>query len=107
MTISPERQQFEQLVQKIAAQSKLLRIWPLKGGISAEMTAFEIENPDGQTKRMIVRRPEEAVLRQNPHAAEDEFRLLQVTHSLGLATPRPYHLDPSGQIFSRPYLVIE
>jgi aminoglycoside phosphotransferase (APT) family kinase protein len=71
------------------------------------MTAIEIEDPDGQTTRMIVRRPGDKTLKQNPHAASDEFRLLQIMRSAGLATPQPYHLDQSGQIFPRPYLVIE
>lgn len=107
MTVSTEGQQFEQLIQKIAPHSKLLQTWPLKGGISAEMTAFELEGPDGQTKSLILRRPGEAALKQNPHAAEDEFKLLQITRSLGLATPRPYYFDLSCRIFSRPCLVIE
>lgn len=100
-------EQIQQLVTKIAPQSKLLRTWPLEGGISAGMTAFEIERPDGQARSMIVRQPNEEVLKRNPHAARDEFRLLQRTHALGLATPAPYYLDPSGEIFPRPYLVIE
>ncbi len=107
MTITREHHQFAQLVQTIAPLSKLLRTWPLKGGISAEMTALEIKSPAGQTRRMIVRRPGNATLKRNPHAAEDEFKLLQMTQSLGLATQTPYHLDQSGQIFATPYLVIE
>src|SRR5215207_3767771 len=102
-----EDQKFKQLVQKIAPQSRLLRTWQLKGGISAEMTALEIERPDGQTSRMIVRRPGAATLKRNPQAAKDEFQLLQLTQSLGLATQTPYYLDRSGKIFSTPYLVIE
>jgi aminoglycoside phosphotransferase (APT) family kinase protein len=102
-----ETHRFEQLVQKIAPHCKLLRAWPLKGGISAEMTALEIERPDGQTSRMIVRRPGEATLNRNPHAAEDEFKLLQMTQSLGLATQTPYYLDRTGTIFPSPYLVVE
>jgi aminoglycoside phosphotransferase (APT) family kinase protein len=97
----------KQLVQEIAPQSKLLRTWPLAGGISAGMTALEIERPDGQTTRMILRRPNKEALKRNPRAAQDEFKLLQLTHSLGLATPRPYHLDQSGKILPMPYLVIE
>ncbi|MBE7554261.1 MAG: phosphotransferase family protein [Anaerolineales bacterium] len=107
MILSPEDQKFAQLVQKIAPQSKLLRTWPLEGGISATMTAFELEDPDGQIKRLILRRPGEATLKPNLHAAADEFKLLQITHSRGLATPRPYYFDPSGRIFPSPYLVIE
>jgi len=102
-----ENHSFDQLIQKIAPQSKLLRTWNLKGGISAGMTALEIQRPDGQTSRMIVRRPGEGTLKRNPHAAEDEFRILQLTRSLGLATQTPYYLDQSGTIFSTPYLVVE
>lgn len=98
---------FEQLVQEIAPQSRLLRTWSLKGGISAEMIALEIERPDGRTSRMIVRRPGAAALRQNPRAAEDEFKLLNIVQSLGIAAQTPYYLDQSGKIFSTPCLVIE
>src|SRR5215212_5002577 len=107
MSGSTENQTFAQLVQQIAAQSRLRRAWQLRGGISAEMTALEIEHPGGQTSRMIVRRPGDATLKRNPHAAEDEFKLLQLMHSLRLATPTPYHLVRSGRIFSTPYIVIE
>jgi aminoglycoside phosphotransferase (APT) family kinase protein len=71
------------------------------------MTALEIERPDGQTKRMVVRQPSDEVLRQNPRAAQDEFRLLQLMQSTGLATPAPYHLDQSGKILPTSYLVTE
>ena len=49
MIIEPlnDNHRFERLVQKLAPTSKLLRVWALKGGISAEMTAIEIETPDG------------------------------------------------------------
>ena len=107
MTVSRADQKFDQLVRMIVPQGRLLRIWPLKGGISAEMTAFEVEYPDGRTRRMILRRPADRTLERSPHAARDEFELLQIMHSVGLATPTPYHLDQSGTIFSTPYIVIE
>jgi aminoglycoside phosphotransferase (APT) family kinase protein len=107
MGVSNENNAFEQLVQQIAPRSTLLRTWQLKGGISAEMTALEIAGPDGQTRSMIVRQPGAAALEHNPHAARDEFKLLHLTQSLGLATPTPYYLDQSGTIFSTPYLVLE
>lgn len=100
-------QAFEQLVQIIAPQSTLLRTWPLKGGISAEMTALELKQPDGQTSRMIIRRPGADSLKRNPQAAQDEFKLLHMTKSLGLPTQTPYYLDQFGTIFPTPYLVIE
>jgi aminoglycoside phosphotransferase (APT) family kinase protein len=107
MTAAEEDQKFELLIQQIAPQSRLLRTWPLTGGISAEMTALEIERPDGQTRKMIVRRPGAGTLQRNPQAAQNEYTLLQRMQSLGLATPTPYHLDSSGAIFATPYLVLE
>lgn len=107
MTLSQETQQFERLIQKLAPQGKLLRVWPLKGGISAEMTAFEVALPGGQTRKMIVRQPGEGTLRRNPQAAEEEFRLLEITQALGLATQKPYYLDQAGEIFATPAFVIE
>src|SRR5215213_1291195 len=97
MTPSREHQQLERLAQRIEPQSSLLRAWPLAGGISAQMTALEIALPDGRTKKMIVRRPGDATRSRNPHAAHDEFKLLRLLRSLGLATPAPYYLDQSGE----------
>jgi aminoglycoside phosphotransferase (APT) family kinase protein len=107
MSASEEEGKFEQLVQTIAPQSKLRRTWPLAGGISAEMTALEIERPDGQLNRLVVRRPGVGTLQRNPDAAQHEFRLLQLIQPLGLATPTPYYLDPSGTLFPTPFLVLE
>ena len=102
-----EDKKFVQVVQKIDHQSKLLRAWPLKGGVSAQVTALETLQPDGQTKKMIVRKPGDIDLKHNPHVAANEFKLLQLLQSIGLSTPKPYYLDQSGEIFSTPYLVIE
>ena len=107
MTESQEDEKFAQLVQEIDPQSKLLRTWKLKGGVSAQVTALEIERPDGQTKKMIVRQHGAVDLQQHPQVAADEFKLLHILQSVGLATPAPYYLDQSGEIFSTPYVVIE
>src|SRR5260221_1230601 len=102
-----DHEKLEQLVRRIDPQSKLLRTWQLKGGVSSHMTALETMLPDGQHKKMIVRQPSERTLQQNPQAAANEFRLLQTMQSEGLATQRPFHLDESGELFAAPYLVIE
>jgi aminoglycoside phosphotransferase (APT) family kinase protein len=107
MAALEEDNKFARVAQKIDPHSKLLRTWELKGGVSAQVTALEIERPGGHTKKMIVRRHGEVDLKHNPQIAADEFKLLHFLHSVGLATPRPYYLDQSGEIFSTPYLVIE
>jgi aminoglycoside phosphotransferase (APT) family kinase protein len=107
MTQSREAPKFTQLVQTLAPQSTLLRAWPLQGGISAQMTALEMQEPDGRTYKWIVRQPGAGALKKDPRAAAHEFELLQTMQTLGLATPAPVHLDQSGAIFPTPYLVIE
>lgn len=102
-----EHEQFERLAQKLEPGSTLLRVWALAGGVSAHMTALEIELPHGQTVRRIVRRHGQADLNRNRHVARDEFRLLQLLHAAGIAAPTPYYLDQSGEIFSTPYVVLE
>ncbi|MBX3061592.1 MAG: phosphotransferase [Anaerolineae bacterium] len=79
----------------------------MPGGVSAQVTALEIERVDGQTQRMIVRRHGSIDLQHNPHIAADEFRLLQRLHSAGLAVPEPYFFDQSNEIFPSPYIVLE
>src|SRR5260370_26486544 len=96
MRESKEAKKFEQVAQKMDPQSKLLRTWELKGGISAQVTALEILLSDGQTKKMIVRKPTDVPFKHDRLKAADEFQLLHLLHSVGLAVPMPYHLDQSG-----------
>ena len=98
---------FEQVVYVVSPPSRLLRAWPLKGGLSADMMALEIEEPDGRKRKLILRRHNLAHLAKDPQATEKEFRLLQITNKLGLATPEAYYFDQSGKIFARPYMLIE
>ena len=97
----------EQVANEIVPGGTLLRAWDLTGGISAEMTALEVEGPDGTRSCMIVRQHGEADRQGNPNIATDEFRLLQILHAEGVAAPAPLHLDASGQILPQPFLVIE
>jgi aminoglycoside phosphotransferase (APT) family kinase protein len=107
MTLATPEAGFERLVQKIEPQSRLLRVWPLKGGVSAQVTALEIERSDGQTTRMIVRQHGAVDLAHNPNIAADEFKLLQILQAAGLAAPRPYLVDQSGTILGTPCIGIE
>ena len=98
---------FAQVIHKFDPQSRLLRAWQLTGGVSAQMTALEIERADGRAQKLIVRLHGEIDRKNNPRIAADEFRLLQRLRSAGLPVPESYYLDQSGEIFSIPYVVIE
>jgi aminoglycoside phosphotransferase (APT) family kinase protein len=95
------------LVRRIDPRSRLLRTWELKGGVSAQVTAFEIERPDGRTERLVVRRHGPAELKRNPRIAADEFKLLELLKSAGVAAPTPRYLDADGEIFPVPCLVVD
>jgi aminoglycoside phosphotransferase (APT) family kinase protein len=102
-----EDAKFELLAQRALANSKLLRTRELKGGVSAQVTALEIERPDGLTQKMIVRRHGVADLKRNPHIAEDEFNLLHILQDEGLPTPAPYYVDRFCEVFPTPSIVVE
>lgn len=107
MTTFDDAKKFVQVVHKIDPHSTLLHAWTLTGGLSAQVAAIEIEQTNGETKKLVVRRHGEVDLQHNPQIAADEFRLLQQLYMAGLATPQPYYLDQSGEIFPTPYLVME
>lgn len=98
---------FRQLVRRLDPRATLLRTWRLTGGVSAQVTALEIERPDGQTTKLIVRRHGAVDRTRNPHIARDEFKLLRIAQSHGLAAPKPYDVDESCELFPTPFLVID
>ncbi len=102
-----EEKRFQQLVQRMDPQSRLLRTRHLTGGVSARVTTLEVKRPDGRTQKMIVRRHGGEDLRHNPDIARDEFNLLQIAHSRGLTTPAPLYYDQACDLFPTPFLVIE
>lgn len=107
MTTANEDPKFEQLLRRMEPHSKLRRIWPLAGGVSAQVTALEIEQPDGQTRKLAVRQHGPADLAHNPHLAAVEFKLLQLLQAHHLPVPAPYYLDSSGQIFPTSVIIVE
>src|SRR5689334_1559156 len=102
-----DAEKLARLLQKIDSRSKLLRVWELKGGVSAQVTALEVEQPDGRSRKMIVRVHGDGDFKENPRIAADEFMLLQILHVEGIAAPKPYFLEVSGEIFGRPCVVME
>jgi aminoglycoside phosphotransferase (APT) family kinase protein len=85
----------EALTQAIAPGGALLCTWELEGGVSAQVTAFELERPGGAAERLVVRRHGPAERGRNPQIAADEFRLLVLLGAEGIPVPRPRYLDES------------
>lgn len=102
-----DHSKFAQLILKIDPRSRLLHTWELTGGVSARVTALEIERPDGLHRKLVVRQHGLTDLQRNPNIAADEFNLLQILQSAGVPAPVPYYFDQSGDIFPTPFVVIE
>lgn len=107
MTASLDEEALGQLVQRIDPQWSLRHAWNLTGGVSAQVTALEVERADGQTHRLIVRRHGSVDLEHNPHIARDEFTLLEIARSHGLAVPKAYEFDESCELLPSPFIVID
>ncbi|MDP9471812.1 MAG: phosphotransferase [Chloroflexota bacterium] len=107
MTSELEEDALQRVVRRLDPGGTLRRAWPLAGGVSAEVTALEVEGSDGRPTTLVVRRYGNTDRGRNPHIARDEFRLLQIAQSHGLAAPTPYVFDESGELFPTPSLVIE
>jgi aminoglycoside phosphotransferase (APT) family kinase protein len=98
---------FAELAHRIDPGGRMIRTWELAGGVSAQVTGFEIESGEGSRERLVLRRHGARDLAANPHGAADEFRLLGVLASAGIPVPAPRYLDGTGELFSTPCLVVE
>lgn len=97
---------YAKLIKKIEHQAKLLLVWNLQGGVSAQTTALEFELR-GHRKKAVVRQYGEANLKSNSHIAMDELKLLNMLQVAGISVPKPYFADESANILPTPYIVIE
>jgi len=73
-----------EILTRVDPQVRVVRMWNLAGGISAEMTAVEVVWPDGSSGRVVVRRNDTAAA---------EYDLLRQLPSFGIPVPRPRGFD--------------
>lgn len=96
----------ERVVERIDPQARLCNAHPLAGGVSARVTAFDVQYANAATRRFVLRRHGERDRAANPQIAAVEYRLLGVLAAEKIAAPAPVLLDSSGAIFAEPYLVM-
>ena len=97
----------EALVGVFVPGGRLVRAWPLDGGISAQMTAFEVKGPEGEKRTYILRR---LGLMEGVEIAldvETEYCLLSRLAETTIPAPRPCYFDKSGQHFDGALMVLE
>jgi aminoglycoside phosphotransferase (APT) family kinase protein len=84
---------------------RTVRAWPLAGGVSAQVHAIEVRQPDGRLGRLVLRQYGAASVRADPHPAVTEYRLLRKLHEARLPVPWPHCADESGAIVPSPWLL--
>lgn len=97
----------QQAIDRFAPGAKLRRLEALVGGISATMTAFEIEDLDGSIQKLIARRPSPWKFKANPDVAAEEYRVLQLLQSAGIASPPPRFLEMRSAEVPDPFFVVD
>ncbi len=90
-----KRERLERWIQQIHPNSRLLRPWRLRGGVSARVIALEIRLADGRTTKMVLRQHGEADRNRNPQIAADEYQLLRLLREAEIPIPSPFDVDPS------------
>ena len=97
----------EKIVALVAPGAKLVRQWPLGGGISCTMTAVEIELPDGNRQKLVVRKVGKWSFENYPNSVRNEYELLIYLRECGIPVANPRYVDLSCEITDRPYLVLD
>ncbi|MGV3616749.1 MAG: phosphotransferase family protein [Fimbriimonas sp.] len=97
----------ERRIPDFAPGATFVRAWPLRGGISAKMVAFELRLADGAVTTLVARQPSLAKFDANSEVAAEEFRVLTAVHAAGVRTPRPLYLSPPSVGAPQPFFVVE
>ncbi|MBK9123887.1 MAG: phosphotransferase [Chloroflexi bacterium] len=96
---------FERVAVRHFPSSRLVRAWPLEGGVSAQVTAMELADSTGARHTVVVRQHGPRDLARNPNVTAHELALLKALYGAGLPVPEPLALDTSGDMLPSPYLI--
>lgn len=103
MDTSDRRDDLKRALRAFRPGASLGRVWELRGGISARMTAFESVGPEG-ARTHIARYPGPYALRMVPTTAEREFEMLGLLGPTGVPVPNPRYLSPEHP---EPFYVVD
>ena len=91
----------------LAPGGQVVRVRPLRGGISSSVHLVRLESATGQRQAVVVRRyGQDSHHTDDQAASEREFRLLEALAESSFPSPRPLLLDATGGIFGVPTIVM-
>ncbi len=96
-----------QALPQFLPEGSLVRTWGLHGGISASMTAFEVELPGGERKRFIARQPNDWHYQHDANPSRTEFRALSALVRMEMPVQRPYFVEEPADETDRTILILE
>jgi aminoglycoside phosphotransferase (APT) family kinase protein len=96
---------FVRLVRSVHPEGRVVSVRSLKGGVSAQVYAVEVERSPEQRTTLVARIHGARDLARDPNIAQHEFMLLQLLDAAGLPVPKPLYTGGAGEIFPTPCLV--
>jgi aminoglycoside phosphotransferase (APT) family kinase protein len=95
-----------QLCTAIVPGSRPERVRRLRGGIAAGTHAFDLVEPSGVRRALVLRRYGDWAVHHDPHVALRAWRTLQALEAAGMRAPRPVWFDGGGRLFGMPAYVM-
>jgi aminoglycoside phosphotransferase (APT) family kinase protein len=90
----------------LAPGGRVVRVRPLRGGISSSVHLAQLVDREGVRQAVVVRRYGEYWQRVDPAACGREFALLQALERARFSAPRPLLLDAEGGPFGAPTVIM-
>jgi aminoglycoside phosphotransferase (APT) family kinase protein len=100
------RAALDRVREAVAPDGHVVRVRPLRGGISASVHLVHLQAADGAHTAVVVRRYGEYFSKTDPAACSREFQLLTLLAATNLPVPRPLLLDAEGGPFGAPTVVM-
>lgn len=94
----------EALIAAALPEGRVVAHRPLKGGVSADVTLFDVKMPDGSVRQCVAR---EQGASHCGHPPQLEFQLLSALHEFGLPVARPLAYSAGDEDGKRPGVLSE
>lgn len=88
-----------QMAESIAPGSRITALARLGGGLGAATHRFVLVTPEGEPRRMVLRRYPRLALEEDPAIAERSWQTLQALARYAVAAPSPVWADLDGAVF--------
>jgi aminoglycoside phosphotransferase (APT) family kinase protein len=101
------REQVDQLVREFRPDLQLVRVWPMAGAMSSQVTGIEAQAAGGLRCIFVMRQYGTANVQAVSQIAHNEYRLLKLLFAAGLPVPQPFLVDASGAVVPGSCLLME